>query len=179
MRIPSRGAARPTRIKVSPRQGWILTVLTGLPVLLGFVLPTGFLFWRAVQYAAQQTVDAGLVSGRSLQSSSSGWLSRSLPWSPGADHHWPAHRAAFAQFQPDRQLGYAIPGTVLVLSIFPGDALVGPELGAVGIGLAVSETLAGIVFALVVRFLASESARPGWRLTACPARLTGWPASMA
>lgn len=168
LRIPSRGAARPTRIQVSARQGWVLTVLTGLPVLLGFVLPTGFLLWRAVQYAAQQRFDAGLVQA-ALSSLILGVAVAGVALVAGALitiglRIVPRLRSTsrIASF------GYAIPGTVLVLSIFPVMRWSDQMLGAVGIGLAVSGTLAGIVFALVVRFLGIGVSQTGLALDRLP-----------
>ncbi|MCZ8374165.1 MAG: iron ABC transporter permease [Beijerinckiaceae bacterium] len=151
--VTSRGGARPSRIPLRKVPGLLAAFAAGLPVLLGFLLPTGFLIWRAIQYAAQQRADAELLHA-ALSSLVLGVAVAGFVVAAGAlvtigIRIVPKLRNAGRL----STLGYAVPGTVLVLSIFPVMRWVDALAGSVGLSLAVSGTLAGITFALMVRFL--------------------------
>lgn len=149
----ARGATRPTRIRLRRTPGLLAMLAAGLPVLLGFLLPTGFLIWRSIQYAAQQRVDAELFRA-GLSSLVLGIAVAGAVVLVGAMvtigiRIVPRLRNAGRL----STLGYAVPGTVLVLSIFPVMRWADQLASAAGLSLALSGTLAGITFALVVRFL--------------------------
>lgn len=149
----ARSTAKPQPIRLGGGSAWLVTFFTGMPVVLGFVIPTGFLLWRAMLYAGQQRLDPeflaaaassiGLALTVSLAVMMLGAaLTIAIRIAPRLS---PAARMA--------ALGYAIPGTVLVLSIFPVMRAADDGLAALGVSWALSGTFAAIVFALVVRFV--------------------------
>ncbi len=145
--------------------GWLATILTLLPVLIGFLVPAGYLLahvlermgaghwpsaallqaaWQTLRVAALATVAAvaiglAVVWSRRIMRRTSRWLRQ----------------------VPDlATLGYALPGTVLAIGLlFP---LMGLEhalawlRGAIGLdpaGLVLLGTPAALVLAYVIRFL--------------------------
>ena len=149
----ARSVAKPRAIRLSGLSAWLATLVTGMPVILGFFLPTGFLLWRAALYAGQQTLDPGFIAaalsslGLALAVSFAvmalgAMLTIAIRIAPRLS---PAGRIA--------AFGYAIPGTVLVLSVFPVLRASDDMLAAAGLSWAISGTFAAVVFALVVRFV--------------------------
>lgn len=173
----ARGPARPSRIPLAGGPALAACFATGLPVLLGFVAPTGFLIWRAGQYAAQQRFDFDLL--RSAMASLSLGLAVSLAvvlvgaLLTIALRIVPGWRSAGKL----ATLGYAVPGTVLVLSIFPVIRWLDDLAYALGLPLLLAGSMAGIAFALVVRFLGIAVAQSGLALDRLP-RTIDWVARL-
>lgn len=149
----ARSLARPGRIRLFGMGGWLVTGATGMPIVLGFVVPTGFLLGRAVLYAHRQALDPDFIAAAftsiltalmvSLMVMVLGAiLAIAIRIAPRLS---PAERLA--------TLGYAIPGTVLVLSVFPVLRATDDGLEALGASWGVSGTLFAILFALTVRFI--------------------------
>lgn len=164
----ARSTARPQPIRLSGPAAWLVTFFTAMPVLLGFVIPTGFLIWRALLYAGQQSLDPefvaaalssiGLALAVSLAVMALGAaLTIAIRIAPRLS---PAARIA--------ALGYAIPGTVLVLSIFPVIRVTDDLLAALGIASALSGTFMAIVLTLIVRFVGIGAGQAGLALRRLP-----------
>jgi iron(III) transport system permease protein len=151
--MASRGQPRPSRIPLSRAPRLLACMATALPVILGFVLPAGFLVWRAIQYAGQQRVDADLLQA-ALSSLLLG-IAVSLVVIAAGSILTIGIRIVprLRTLGRTATLGYAVPGTVLVLSIFPIMRWADQASGFMGMSTAVSGTMVGITFALVVRFL--------------------------
>ena len=149
---PARGIGEPRRIRLSGPLGWLATFSTAMPVVLGFVIPTGFLIWRAIAYADKQAQGEFLSAAFASLSVA---LTVSLIVMLVGAVLTIAMRIA-PRLQPAARIaafGYAIPGTVLVLSIFPVLRAAGDELKAIGFAMALSGTFAAMVYALTARFV--------------------------
>lgn len=164
----ARSTARPRKIQLAGPAAWCVTFFTAMPVVLGFLVPTGFLIWRAIAYAGQQAQAAeflGAATSTLLLAFSvslivmiaGALLTIAIRIAPKLA---PAGRIA--------TLGYAIPGTVLVLSIFPVMSASDHALAAIGSALALSGTLAGIIYALSVRFVGIGVGQAGLALRRLP-----------
>jgi iron(III) transport system permease protein len=149
----SRGATQPRRIRLTGRAGMLACLATALPVLLGFIVPVAFLVWRAVQYAGAQALEPDFLhaAGNSLGFA----LAVSL-----AVMVLGALLTIAIRIAPDLSptariaaIGYAIPGTVLVLSIFPVLRATDAAFQAAGMPVLISGTVLALGFALVVRFI--------------------------
>lgn len=150
---------RPRRLRGGT--AWAVTAVTGLPVLLGFVLPASHLGWLAWRRAAEGqglTPDliaaglnsAGLALGVTAITLGAGlivaWAARTSTGG-GVAQGWLARCAS---------LGYAIPGTVLAIGLMTPairfDSWIAQGLGLPGLPLM---GLGGVlVAACVLRFLA-------------------------
>lgn len=175
--MAGRGPARPSRILLTGWRAGLAGLATALPVILGFLLPCGFLLWRAVQYATKQAFDLDLL--RAAASSLTLGLVVSLAVVGLGALMTIGLRIAPAFRSSGRlaTLGYAVPGTVLVLSIFPVMRWADIASGHLGLTLALSGTLAGITFALVVRFLGIAVTQSGLALDRLP-RSIDWVARL-
>ncbi|MEM7190015.1 MAG: iron ABC transporter permease [Pseudomonadota bacterium] len=141
-------------------RGWGLTALCALPILLGFVLPTGVVGWHALEQA-DRWADAGfwramfhtisLAASAAVVACMIGLFlvygARSSGW---AGLRWAAQATA---------LGYAAPGAVIAVGVlFPLGAFdnwLADQIEALtgyDIGLILTGSAAAIVFAYVVRF---------------------------
>lgn len=174
-RRPARARVSPTRTTDAPRairlRGFtalLVTLVTGMPVLLGFVVPTAFLLWRATQYAGKQALDPAFLGAAA--SSLSLALSVSLAVMVFGAVLTIAIRI-LPRLAPANRLaafGYAIPGTVLVLSIFPVLRVSDDLLAMTGLKWAISGTFLAVVFALVVRFIGIGAGQAGLALGRLP-----------
>ena len=164
----ARSTARPRKIRLEGPTAWFATFFTAMPVVLGFIVPTGFLIWRAIAYAGRQAQAAeflGAAASTLLLAFSvslivmiaGALLTIAIRIAPKLA---PAGRIA--------TIGYAIPGTVLVLSIFPVMSASDSALAALGSALALSGTFAGIVYALSVRFVGIGVGQAGLALRRLP-----------
>lgn len=151
--VRPRNVAHPRPIRLSGPAGWLVTLVTGAPVMLGFVIPTGFLIWRAFLYSHRQAVDSGFLSAL-FSTVSVAVLVTLLVLALGAALVIAIRIAP--SLRPASRLatfGYAIPGTVLVLAIFPVMRVADGSMAVLGLSIALSGTLAAVLFALSVRFL--------------------------
>ncbi|MCA0400225.1 MAG: iron ABC transporter permease [Proteobacteria bacterium] len=163
-----RNVAHPRPIRLGGWQAVLACFLTGMPVLLGFVIPAGFLVWRAFLYAGQQAAwqEFALASLSSL-TLATGVTAAVLVLSAALAI---AMRIAPRLAVSNRiaAFGYAIPGTVLVLALFPVFRTLDDALSLVGSGAAISGTLGAIILALCVRFLGLGASQAGFALRRLP-----------
>jgi iron(III) transport system permease protein len=153
-------ALRPVRLA-----GWreaAAWLACGLPLLIGFVIPAGALLWLLVQagdpfsparylpYARNSLVLSGVTAVLAvLLAAGMAWAARLYP-SPARSI---ANRVA--------SLGYALPGSVIAVGVLVPFGLFDNALDSwlrarfgVSSGLLLSGTMAALVFAYLVRFLA-------------------------
>lgn len=165
---PARTIGQPRRIRLGPTGALLALVATLMPVLIGFIIPTAFLIWRAGQYAASQKIDPEFLSaaGSSLVFALTvsgvvmllgALLTIAIRIAPRLG---PAARLA--------AIGYAIPGTVLVLALFPVFRATDGILAKAGLPVILSGTFAAMSFALVVRFVGIGAGQAGLALRRLP-----------
>jgi iron(III) transport system permease protein len=153
-------ALRPVRLS-----GWregLALLACGLPLMIGFVIPAGALLWLLVQagdpfsparylpFARNSLVLSGVTAVLAvLLAAGMAWAARLYP-SPARSI---ANRVA--------SLGYALPGSVIAVGVLVPFGLFDNALDSwlrarfgVSSGLLLSGTMAALVFAYLVRFLA-------------------------
>lgn len=147
--------------------GLSLVALAWLPVLLGFILPTGYLALEAVkriQFAGiEPTIIRETFNTLSIAASATlvtTGLAFVLAYSLRLSHNSHGARALVRC----ASLGYAIPGTVLAIGLLAPLAWVDAGLDnlsrqvlGVGTGLLISGSSAALLYAYVARFLAIGS----------------------
>ena len=156
-------AAVASRITLPGRAGWLAAGLCFVPVILGFLIPAGFLLREVIarglltgfdpvliRHAVTTVMLAGIATAVVLLLGIAATLPLRLK-------HHPAIFACvnFAT------LGYAVPGTVLALGLLSplvaiDEAInwVASSFGTTGVGLVVAGSGAALVIAYAVRFLA-------------------------
>jgi iron(III) transport system permease protein len=170
-RQAERSSSEPRRVPISKGMGWFATGFCLLPVAFGFVIPVLHLVSRAIRYVGQLQIDTGLFHaifatialglGVSVVVMTCGALIAIAQRLTGA----------FSRIGPLTMLGYATPGTVLVLAIMPvlgafDDVLVKIGLPALFIG-----ANAAVVYALSTRFLGIGTSQAGLALARLPANV--------
>lgn len=162
--------ARPLR--VGGRTGAALCVLCALPIVLGFVLPSAWLAWRVWQES--QVAGFGLPLQRFAQ-----WAWHSFVLAGAAAALAAAVALAFgALMRAERgtgwsplrlaarvvSLGYAVPGAVIAVGVLAPLALVQARWPSSGAGVWLTATVAGLLYAYVVRFsaVAMQSVEAGY-----------------
>lgn len=164
-------------IELPPAARWALSLGCALPVLLGFVLPTG---WLCVMLWREAMGDlAGLPLARFAQWA---WSSFQLAALAAASATALALAVGFALRLPQQQgvasgraalfrlgvrvlqLGYAVPGAVVALGILLPVAWVQARWPASGAAALFTGTLAGLLYAYLVRFsaVALQSVESGY-----------------
>jgi len=167
----AKAGARAALIPLSGLKAGLALALCALPVLLGFLLPALFLLSRAVLYAGQQAdwpalahatlTSLLLASGVSVMVMLAGaLLAMAMRGLPGLG----AARVL-------ANLGYALPGTVLVLAILPVLRWSEHGLGAFGVVILFSGSAIGLVYALGVRFFGIGTAQAALALGRLPANV--------
>lgn len=168
----SRGGRRyhPTTTRQPPLRPLVLTgwkrlaaiLACGLPVLLGFAIPAGVLLWLAATVGDPLAPDAFLpyaMNSLILSSTTAALavaIAALMAWSARV---YPSPLRAFANRVAG--LGYALPGSVIAVGtlvpfgIFDNalDAWMRARFG-ISTGLILSGTIAALIFAYLVRFLA-------------------------
>jgi len=136
--------------------GWALaaTVACSVPVLAGFALPAVFLLVEAVGSVRRNGVSPDLLSalGNSLVLSLGAGLAVGLIGAMVAIAARLLHGRLPKLAPRLATLGYAIPGSVLVIALLPVFALVDDGLARVGASVFVSGSMVAILFAYLVRF---------------------------
>jgi iron(III) transport system permease protein len=167
----ARNANAPRRIVLSGWQAGLAGFACAVPVILGFIVPLVYLVWRALLQVGRPaemsefaralgtsfSVATGVALGVMLLGALLAIGARILPRL--------RHGVRFASF------GYAIPGTVLVLSLFPVFRAVDGVLDSAGLSLALSGTLGAVIFALLVRFLGIGAGQARLALAGLPANI--------
>lgn len=170
------GLAQTAEVRAQPlpqATGWLVTVACMLPVLLGFVLPAG---WLAVMLGREAMGNlAGLPLDRFMLWA---WSSFKLAAMAAATATLLALAVGFAIRQQQRgardrlfrfgvrvlSLGYAVPGAVVALGIMLPVAWVQARWPAAGAAALFTDTVAGLLFAYLVRFsaVALQSVEAGY-----------------
>jgi iron(III) transport system permease protein len=151
---PMRVIGRARRIPISGAMGWLVSLLVALPVVIGFLIPTVFLIHRAVLYAPQQVIDPeflkALLSSLLLGAFTTGLvLAAAILLAVAA--RYDARQTGLTQRLAN--LGYAIPGTVLVLAFFPLLAVADDAFEALSLPFLLAGSLGALTLVLFVRFL--------------------------
>ncbi len=160
-------------LPLSQATGWLVTVACMLPVLLGFVVPAA---WLAVMLGREAMGNlTGLPLERFVQWA---WSSFKLAAMAAAAATLLALAVGFAIRQHQRgardglfrfgvrvlSLGYAVPGAVVALGIMLPVAWVQARWPAAGAAALFTGTVAGLLFACLVRFsaVALQSVEAGY-----------------
>jgi iron(III) transport system permease protein len=170
-RQAERSQSEPRRVPLSARTGWAATGFCLLPVAFGFAIPVLHLVSRAIRYVADLNLDLELL--RAVLATVLIALAVSAVVMICGALIAMAQRITgiFERVGPLTMLGYATPGTVLVLAIMPvlgtfDDVLVKIGLPAVFIGANLA-----VIYALSARFLGIGTTQAGLALARLPANV--------
>jgi iron(III) transport system permease protein len=157
--LTHQGARVSARIRLSGAARWIALALCLIPVILGFLLPSGFLLHEAIGRAVDRELlrhaltTVGLASAATVITLVLGFLA------VAAERY--LRTSMIAASVNIAGIGYAVPGTVLALGLLSPLVLVDEAMNAVarlfggsGIGLLLAGSVAAVVLAYVIRFLA-------------------------
>jgi iron(III) transport system permease protein len=161
--MTQQGARFSPRIMLKGSRRWIATLACLLPVTLGFLLPVGFLAYDVLQRGLLLGFDPDLIrpalTTAALATVATGLVLAVGFLSVAATRYV---RQPFADACVNvAGIGYAIPGTVLALGLLTPLVLVDEGLNAVvrmlgggGVGLVLAGSLAALIIAYLIRFLA-------------------------
>ncbi|HRJ68090.1 MAG TPA: iron ABC transporter permease [Beijerinckiaceae bacterium] len=150
----SRATAPLTPIRLTGFRAALASLACAAPVIIGFALPAAFLAVEAYRMVLKSGISPAIVHA----------LANSVMLSAGAAAIVAAvgiSVALAARLLPDKvttlaprigAIGYAVPGTVLVIALLPVFAVVDNGLEVAGLSLALSGGLAAVLTAYVVRF---------------------------
>jgi iron(III) transport system permease protein len=142
---------------------WVATIACFIPVVLGFLLPAGYLLREAVTRGLLASFDAELaryaLTTVALAATATA-VTLVLGFAAVAALRYVGHRAIAACVNV-AGVGYAVPGTVLALGLLSPLVLVDDGINAVtrafgghGVGLVLAGSAAALVIVYVIRFLA-------------------------
>jgi iron(III) transport system permease protein len=161
--MTQQGARFSPRIVLKGGGRWIATLACSVPVTLGFLLPVGFLVYEVVQRGVALGFEPELVRP-ALTTVALATIATALVLSIGflavaATRY--AHSSFIDACVNVAGIGYAIPGTVLALGLLTPLVLVDEginaitrALGGTGVGLILAGSVAAVIIAYVIRFLA-------------------------
>jgi iron(III) transport system permease protein len=142
---------------------WVAAFICYVPVVLGFLLPVGFLLLEAIDQLRRAGMDPGLVR-HALTTVGLAATATAIVLIVGflAVASTRYLRSGFVNTSVSvAGIGYAIPGTVLALGLLSPLVLVDEGINAViralggsGVGLLVAGSMAAVIVAYVIRFLA-------------------------
>jgi iron(III) transport system permease protein len=142
---------------------WVAAFICYVPVVLGFLLPVGFLLLEAIDQLRRAGMDPGLVR-HALTTVGLAATATAIVLIVGflAVAATRYLRSGFVNTSVSvAGIGYAIPGTVLALGLLSPLVLVDEGINAViralggsGVGLLVAGSMAAVIVAYVIRFLA-------------------------
>lgn len=143
-----------TPVQLTGTRAWMTAFACALPVLAGFGLPAIYLVVEAARSLARHGVSPGLAAafGNSLLLSVVAGLAVGLI---GGAVGIAARllKGPLARYAPRlATLGYAIPGSVLVIALLPVYALVDDGLAHLGASFVISGSMTAILLAYLVRF---------------------------
>lgn len=150
----ARAGATLTPRRLSGLNAAVLTALCALPVLLGFVLPALFLGVEAARMLAKTGITRELLSALTASLTLSG-LAGLLVGIGGGCVALAARllKGRVPRLSPRiATLGYAIPGSVLVIALLPIFALLDDGLELLGTKVMISGSMTAILIAYVIRF---------------------------
>ncbi|MCA0424425.1 MAG: iron ABC transporter permease [Proteobacteria bacterium] len=150
----SRAGAPLTPMRLRGWQSWAASFACALPVIIAFVLPTLFLVAEAIKSVSKHGFTPGLLLalGNSVLLSLAAAIAVGiLGGAIGIASR--VLKGRIAQFAPRlATLGYAIPGSVLVIALLPVYSVLDDGLVAISPSLIISGTLTAILLAYVIRF---------------------------
>jgi iron(III) transport system permease protein len=162
--MPSRGGRRPAaRRRLSGWRGALAAVSAATPVMLGFVLPAGILLGAAWRQWRSEGLPSDMTQalGNSLLAATLATAAILAIAAVLAFARRFTRRPTTGLAVRFSGLGYAVPGTVLVIGLLPALGLVDRlandlviALGGQRMGLLLSGSVAAIVLAYTIRFLA-------------------------
>ena len=152
-----------SRITLAGRARWVATGVCVLPVLLGFLLPAGYLLHEVVGRGLVSGFDTNLVrytlTTVTLASAATA-ITLVVGFLAVAGLRYTKH-PAIAGCVNTAGIGYAVPGTVLALGLLSPLVLMDEALNSLmraltghGVGLVLTGSAAALVVAYVIRFLA-------------------------
>ena len=159
--LTQQGARVSSRIRLGGAPRWIALALCLVPVILGFLLPSGFLLNETIGRALavdgellrHALTTVGLASAATVITLVLGFLA------VAAERY--LRVSMIAASVNIAGIGYAVPGTVLALGllsplVFTDEAInaLARVFGGNGTGLVLAGSVAGLVLAYVIRFLA-------------------------
>jgi iron(III) transport system permease protein len=161
-RYPGAGTAAASRVRLTGAAAWSAIALCALPVLLGFALPAGMLLGMALR--DRSAVNLARYAASALNSLGVAGLAALIACAAAVLLGYAARLRASAWVRAAVRacaLGYAVPGAVLAVAILVPlarfdnalDAFLHAQFG-VRSGLLLTGSIAALVYAYVVRFLA-------------------------
>jgi iron(III) transport system permease protein len=161
-RYPGAGTAAASRMRLTGAAAWSAIALCALPVLLGFALPAGMLLEMALR--DREAVNLARYAASALNSLGVAGLAALIACAAAVLLGYAARLRASAWVRAAVRacaLGYAVPGAVLAVAILVPlarfdnalDAFLHAQFG-VRSGLLLTGSIAALVYAYVVRFLA-------------------------
>lgn len=152
-----------SRIALAGPAGWLATIACVVPVVLGFLLPAGYLLREVIARGLLIGFDTALarhaVTTVALSTTATA-VTLVLGFSAVAALRY-ISRPAIAACVSLARIGYAVPGTVLALGLLSPLVLIDDGINAVtrafggkGVGLVLAGSAAALVIAYVIRFLA-------------------------
>jgi iron(III) transport system permease protein len=161
--LTQQGARFTSLIPLTGRARWIAAVACYIPAVLGFLLPAGYLLLEAVDQVLRSGVDPGLLR-HALTTVALAATATAIVLAIGflAVAATRYLRSSFVNASVGvAGIGYAIPGTVLALGLLSPLVLVDEginalarALGGAGVGLVLAGSMAAVLVAYVIRFLA-------------------------
>ena len=161
--LTQQGARFTSLIPLKGRSRWITAVACYIPVVLGFLLPFGYLLLEAIEQVLRAGINPELVR-HALTTVGLATTATAVVLVVGfiavaATRY--LHSGFVNASVNIAGIGYAIPGTVLALGLLSPLVLVDEginallrALGGSGTGLLLAGSMAAVVFAYVIRFLA-------------------------
>jgi iron(III) transport system permease protein len=161
--VPAQDPRRVARITLTGPARWAATIACCVPVVLGFVLPAGYLLHEVIARGLLVGFDAALVRHALTTialAATATVVTLALGFSAVAAVRY-VKQAAVAACVNIAGVGYAVPGTVLALGLLSPLVLVDDGINAVtrafggrGVGLVLAGSAAALVIVYVIRFLA-------------------------
>jgi iron(III) transport system permease protein len=161
--VSAQDPRRVTRITLTGPARWAATIACCVPVVLGFLLPAGYLLREVIARGLLVGFDAALARHALTTVTLAATATAAtliLGFSAVAALRYVKHRAVAACVNI-AGVGYAVPGTVLALGLLSPLVLVDDGINAVarafggrGVGLVLAGSAAALVIVYVIRFLA-------------------------
>ena len=161
--LTHQGARFTSLVSLKGRARWIAAICCYTPVVLGFLLPVGFLLLEATEQMLRAGIDPGLVRHAFttvMLAAAATAIVLIVGFLAVAATRY-LHNGLVDTCVNVAGIGYAIPGTVLALGLLSPLVLVDEGLNALlralggsGVGLLLAGSMAAVIVAYVIRFLA-------------------------
>jgi iron(III) transport system permease protein len=161
--MTQQGARLSARFVLRGSGRWVATLVCFIPVLLGFLLPAGYLLYEVIARGLLVGFDPELIRP-ALTTVSLAVIATTLVLTIGFSAVAVArylHHPFISGCVNVAGMGYAIPGTVLALGLLAplvlideGINAVARAIGSTGVGLVLAGSVAAVIIAYVIRFLA-------------------------